>query len=84
MPSNQEPKESHQLPEASINGAGSIALYVEPGLNPKPDGAVFVGDQEETILRYFDSPAVPRAACGQPPCQARVEICSAGFPVTAS
>lgn len=33
---------------------------------------------------YFDSPEVPRVACGQPFFQVSVEICSAGLPVTAS
>ena len=33
---------------------------------------------------HLASPTVPSAACGQPPSQVRVEICSAGFPVVAS
>src|ERR1035437_96060 len=42
VPSSQAPKTSHQSPLASMNEAGSMALYVVPAVNPKPLSGVLV------------------------------------------
>ena len=65
----------------------TLKLKPEPfKLKPEPFGLKLAPLKLTQYLGrlHLASPTVPSAACGQPPSQVRVEICSAGFPVVAS